>query len=181
MKLAVCRARGCNAKQSSWVTYGINWGATSSDGPYAAGAVEEGGGLGGAGGYAAGLLAVIAFGVICIGAAFADDNTLGQSLLFIGLGMVVLAFPAVMVWRLVRGSAKASVGATREDVEQLQAQRVAWRTREWQKPLRNKLVSAGFLVLVYGLLWIRATWHHAQHPHQSWVTPAMYTPWVSCT
>jgi hypothetical protein len=29
---------------------------------------------------------------------------------------------------------------------------------------------------VYALWWFRVTVHHAQHPHESWVTPAMATP-----
>jgi hypothetical protein len=129
-------------------------------------------------GCAAGVLGLAAMGVICCGAAFADDNTINQSLLFLGLGIAVLVIPVVAVWRLVRSIREGKVGATREDVEEMQAQQAAWRAREWQRPLRNKIVSTAFLMVVYGLLWMRATWHHAQHPHQSWVTPAMYTPWV---
>jgi hypothetical protein len=78
--------------------------------------------------------------------------------------------------RLVRGLREGKVGATRADLDELRAQRSAWAARERQKPLRSKLIGTAVMVAVYALWWMRVTVHHAQHPHESWVTPAICTP-----
>lgn len=119
---------------------------------------------------------VAGLGVICFGAAFADDNTHTQSALFLALGVAVLVWPCLVVWRLIRGLRAGQVGTTREELDGLRARRTAWHVRENQKPLRTKLLTTAFSVVIYGLWWFRVTVHHAQHPHESWVTPAMFTP-----
>jgi hypothetical protein len=126
--------------------------------------------------YTLAVLGVAAFGVIAIGAAFADDNTHTATLLFIALGLAALIWPGMVAWKLVRGLRAGKVGATREELDALRARRTAYHVRENQKPLRSKLISTAVAGGVYALWWFRVTVHHAQHPHESWVTPAMATP-----
>jgi len=126
--------------------------------------------------YALTVLAVAAIAVICFGAAFADGNTLTATVVCIGLGLLALIWPVVVVTRLVRGIRNGKVGSTREELDELRAQRSAWEARENQKPLRNKIIGTSILVAIYAFYWLRVTLHHAQHPHESWVTPAIGTP-----
>jgi hypothetical protein len=178
-RLAKCSTVGgkrvCAAKHDSLVSYAVKWAS------YAAFARENPPWQRGAAWltlvlYVLAVLSVVAFGVICFGAAFADDNTLNQSLLFIGLGVASLIWPAVVVLKLVRGIREGKVGTTREELDELRAQRSAWAARESQKPLRNKLIGTAVALVVYALWWMRVTVHHAEHPHESWVTPAIFTP-----
>ena len=124
--------------------------------------------------YAITMLALTALGVICFGAGVATLATGG--LMIAGLGLVILIFPAVAVRSLIRGIRAGKVGATREELDQMRAQQSVWRAREWQKPLRSKLLSTVLVLAFYSLWWLRVTVHHKQHPHESWLTPAMWTP-----
>jgi hypothetical protein len=178
-RLAKCSVGGakpvCGTKQSSPVTYVIKWASCSAFDPKcmpwlrgAAWLVLVA--------YTVAVVGVAAFGVIAIGASFADDNTHTATLLFIALGLAALIWPAMVAWRLVRGLRAGQVGATREELDAARAQRMAYHVRENQKPLRSKLINTAIAGGVYALWWFRVTVHHVQHPHESWVTPAMATP-----
>jgi hypothetical protein len=166
--------RGCAANHSSPLTYAVKWASCSAFAPEcttwqrtAAWLVLVA--------YTLAVLGVAAFGVICIGAAF-DNNTITATLMILALAFAALLWPGVVAWRLVRGIRAGKVGTTREELDELRAQRSAWATRESQKPLRTKVLSTAFAAVVYGLWWMRVTVHHAQHPRESWVTVAMWTP-----
>jgi hypothetical protein len=172
-----CTTQGCAARQNSWTSYAVKWAsctAMDSECPpwqrAAAWAVLAG--------YMLAMLGMTAIAVICFGAAFADDNTTVATCLFIGLGLAVLLVPGLAVRGLIRAIGAGKVGATRDEVEQIRAQRAERRAQEWQKPLRSKVGTTVFLLAMYGLWWARATLHRGQHPHESWVTPAMWTPFV---
>ena len=174
-KISQCSTGGCAARQNSWIIFAIKWGSYSAMNrslpPW-----QRIAGWMVLAVYAASLLALTAFGVICFGAAFADDNTITASLLFIGLGLAVLIVPALAVRSLIRGIRAGKVGGTREDLEQMRGQRTLWREREWQRPLRSKILTTAVLIALYSLWWMRVALHHALHPHESWMTPTMYTP-----
>jgi hypothetical protein len=178
-RLAQCSVdgtkRGCGANQNSLVTYAIKWASYSAFAPESLPWQRAAAWLVLAA-YTLVVLGAAAFGLICFGAAFADDNTITATLLFIALGLITLIWPAVVVWKLVRGFRAGKVGTTREELDALRARQTAWRVRESSKPLRSKIVGTAILVAVYALWWLRVTVHHAQHPHESWVAPAMWTP-----
>jgi lysylphosphatidylglycerol synthetase-like protein (DUF2156 family) len=179
-RLAKCSTVGgkpvCgSANRNSLVTYAIRWAS------YTAFAPECNPGQRTAAWlvlitYTLTLIAVAAFGVIALGAAFDSSNTVTATLLFIALGLFALAWPATIAWRLARGIRNGKVGATREELDALRTQRTAWATRENQKSLRSKLISTAIAAAIYVFWWIRVTVHHAQHPHESWITPAMFMP-----
>jgi hypothetical protein len=127
-------------------------------------------------GFAVFILGLTALGVVCFGASFADDNTVTARLAFIGLGAALLIWPAVTVRSLIRRKRAGTLSASLEELDQMRAQRAAWRAREWQRPMSSKIISTAVTVFIYGLWWIRVTLHHAQHPHESWMIPAMWTP-----
>ena len=166
--------RVCAAKQTSLVTYAIKWASCSAFDPACTTGQRAVAWLV-LTGYTVALLGIAAFGVICFGAAF-DNNTITATLAILALGVTALLWPGAVAWRMIRGLRAGKVGTTREELDQLRAQRSDWRMRESQKPLRTKLLTTVFLVVIYGLWWMRVTVHHAQHPHESWVTPAIWTP-----
>jgi hypothetical protein len=125
--------------------------------------------------YAAGVLAMAAFGVIAFGAAFADHNTMTARVLMIAIGIAAIAWPAITVYRFVRDLRAGKVGATREEVEQIREQRAMRHQREWQKPLRSKITSLVVSGVVIAFWWLRVTVGHARHPHEDWVGPAIAT------
>jgi len=177
-RLARCTTSGgkrvCAARQSSPNAYAIKWASCSAFDPTCTPWQRTGAWLVLVL-YTLAVLTVAVFGLMCFGAGFADDNTLNQSLLWIGLGMASLIWPVVVAVKLVRGIRDGQVGTTREELDELRAQRIEWRMRESQKPLRSRLVGTAATVAVYALWWMRAASHHA---HESWVTPAMAAPWV---
>lgn len=126
--------------------------------------------------YTVAVLGVAALGVIAIGASFDSSNTLTQMLLFLGLGVAALIWPGFVAWRLIRNLRAGKVGTTREQLDELRSRQTAWRMRENAKPLKTKLINIGITVAIYALWWMRVTVHHAQHPHESWVAPAIMTP-----
>jgi len=169
-----CSTQGCAAKQSSWSNYAVKWASCTAmdrDCPpwqrAAAWAVLAV--------YMLAMLGMTAIGVICFGMGIA---TLPGGWLFAGLGVAVLLVPGLALRRLIRGILTGKVGATREDVDQIRGQRAERRAREWQKPLQSKIGTTAFLLVMCGLFWARATLHRGQHPHETWVTPAMFTPCV---
>jgi hypothetical protein len=170
-------ATGCAARKNTWTRYVVRWAS------YAAmdrtrPMPQRVAGWAVLVLYVVAVLAFVALGVICLGAAFADNNSITATLVFIGFGIAVLLWPALAVISLVRGVRAGKLGATREEIEQMQAQRSVQRQRDWQKPLRSKIINTTVSCAIYALWWLRVTVHHAQHPHESWVTPAMTTPFL---
>jgi hypothetical protein len=180
-RLARCATRNgkrvCAANQTSPLTYAVKWASCSAFDPTCTPWQRTAAWLVLAG-YTVVLLAMAAFGVVSFGAACDNGNTITATLLMLAIGVAALLWPGVVAWRLVRGIGAGKVGTTREELDEFRAQRSEWRMRESQKPLRTKLLSAAFVVVVYGLWWMRVTVHHAQHPHESWVSPAMYAPFA---
>ena len=180
-RLAKCGVDGtrrgtCGVKRDSPIKYAIKWASCAAFQPTYAGWQRSAAWIVLAA-YTLAVLAVAAFGVICFGAAF-DHNTVTATLFMIAMGLVVAVWPAMVAWRLIRGIRNGRVGTTREELDELRAQRAAWAMREQQEPLRSKLISTAIGLAVYALWWIRVTVHHAQHPRESWVTPAMGTPFI---
>jgi hypothetical protein len=122
------------------------------------------------------VLSLIGGSVILIGAGVATISSGG--VLIIGIGLLLLIWPAVTVRALVRRKRAGGVRVSWEELEGMRAQRTAWRVRESGRSLRYKIVSTVICVSVYGLWWVRVTLHHAQHPHESWMTPAIWTPFL---
>jgi len=178
-RLAKCSVAGgktaCAARRNSLFTYAIKWSSYTAFAPSCTPWQRSAAWLMLVL-YALAVLAVAAFGIIAIGAAFDSSNTLTQTLLFVALGVASLIWPAIVAWKLIRGLRAGKLGATREELDALHAQRSAWAERESQRPLRSKLIGTAFLLGIYALWWIRVTVHHAQHPHDSWITPATWTP-----
>lgn len=126
--------------------------------------------------YAAYVLAWIGFGLLCIGASFADDNTARQQFLWILLGLAFLIYPALVIRSYLRRiQATGNLLVSKEEFESGAAQRVEVQNRRRGMPLRNKVISYAIGVVVLGLMWMRATVYHSRHPHESWVTPAFLT------
>ncbi|HXE07954.1 MAG TPA: hypothetical protein VN612_08665 [Acidobacteriaceae bacterium] len=122
------------------------------------------------------MLAVTAFGVIAIGASFDPSVTGVSKILVAGLGLLLFFLPGKAVIALVKRERAGQMRVSREDLDGLRAQRAAWRKREHEKPLRSKLMTTATILVSYGFLWVRTTLHHKQHPHENWMTPAIYTP-----
>lgn len=179
-RLAKCSIDGtkrgyCAANQNSLFTYAIKWASYTAFQPTCTTAQRAAAWIVLVG-YTLAVLGVAAIGVICFGASGADDNTRTATLLFIALGVAALIWPGMVARRLIRGIRAGKVGTTREELDDLRGRQAAWRMRESAKPLRTKLINTAVTAVIYALWWIRVTVHHAQHPHESWVTPAMATP-----
>ena len=162
-RLATCSTvrgkRVCAANQTSPIGYAVKWASYAAFAPEYTAWQRAAAWLVLAG-YTLGLLALTALGVVMIGAGLGTWSTGG--LLILGLGFAALIWPAVAVVRLVRGLREGKVGTTREELDELRAQRSAWAARERQKPLRSKLIGTAVMVAVYALWWMRVTVHHAQ-------------------
>jgi hypothetical protein len=169
--------RVCAANQNSLETYAVKWASYTAFAPEGTPWQRTAAWLVLAA-YTLAVLAIAAIGIISFGAAFDNSNTVTATLLFIGLGLACLIWPGIVARRLVRGIRAGKVGTTREELDELRAQRAAWATRESQKPLRTKVMTTVFAAAVYGLWWMRVTVHRAQHPRESWVTPAILTPFL---
>ena len=178
-RLAKCSSDGTRrgtraANQNSPLTYAVKWASYAAFAPESTPWQRAAAWLVLAG-YTATLLAIAAFGVICIGAAF-DNNPITATLMMLALAVAALLWPAVVAWRLVRGIRAGKVGTTREELDELRAQRSAWAMRESQKPLRSKVLTTVFGLLVFVALTLH-TKHRGTHSHESWVAAAItYAP-----
>jgi hypothetical protein len=168
-------ATGCAPGKNTWVSYIVKW-ATFAAMDKTSSAAQRLAGWGVLTLYALGMLAMVAVGLICFAMAFAGNNSIGLTLTFVGFGIAVLFVPGLAVVKLVRGIGAGKLGATREDLEQLRAERTMQHQREWQKPLRSKIGSTAISCAILAFMWIRAAILHAKHTHANWVAPAMWTP-----
>jgi len=119
------------------------------------------------------VLAIVAFGLIAIGASFADDNTLGQRAMFVGFGLLLFFLPGRAMRLLIRRRRAGQLRVSREELDTLRALRAAWRKRESEKPLSAKLLTIAAVVGALGLRWAM---HSARHRHDGWVDAAIYAP-----
>jgi hypothetical protein len=172
-------ARGCGVKQHTWTKLLRAW-ATCTAMDKTRSTPQRAAAWAVLAAYVAAMLGLTAIGVICIGAGLPDDKSSATPLM-IGVGLLVLLVPAMAVRGLVKGIRAGTLGTTREELEQMQAQQAAWRLRESQKPLRSKLVNLAIALVIYGWYWWRITVHHAQHPHESWITPVVMTSFLLYT
>lgn len=126
--------------------------------------------------YAAYVLGWIGFGLLCIGASFADSNTVRQQFLWVLLGLAFLIYPALVIRSYLRRiQATGNLLVSKEEFQSGVAQRVEVQSKRRQIPLRNKIISHAIGAVVLGLMWMRATVYHSRHPHESWMTPAFLT------
>ncbi len=117
-------------------------------------------------------LGFAALGVIFIGAAFADGPVLLRFVL-IALGGLMLLLPIqAMRSSILRRRTTGTWVVSREELQQLDAQRTEWRVRESQRPLSSKIISIVIMAVLLTGWWIRVTVHHS---HQNWLNPAIWT------
>jgi hypothetical protein len=124
--------------------------------------------------YAASVLGLIGFGVLCIGASSADG--VRQPLVLILFGLAFLIYPAVAIRSWIRRfRTTGSLRVSEEEFQSAAVQRVAVENKQRQRPLRNKIISYAIAVVVLGSWWARTTIYHSRHPHEFWTTPAFFT------
>jgi hypothetical protein len=124
--------------------------------------------------FAALVLAVSAFGVIAMGAGL--DTIHSGGLMMVGIGALVLLIPGMIGWSLVRRFRRTgSIHVTQEELRQMSEQISEGQAREWQKPLREKILAT---VSVTAILAVWRSWmeyRHSRGHHQNWVTFGMWT------
>ena len=124
-----------------------------------------------------GYLAACLLPLIGVGAAFADDNTRTAT-----VGFFVLAgLFALLPWWLTRSllryrSTHPFMRTQPEELGEITYRHTQWHIQENQKPLRSKIISTVTILTIYAYWWLRATFYHSHHPHETWITPAMWTP-----
>lgn len=128
---------------------------------------------------AAFLLLIAALSIELIFVGICADDTAGSILVVFGAALLI--WPGMVARTLFLRIRSGRLRVSAEEMQNAHRQRAAWRIRESRRPLRTKIVSTIFLVTVYGLWWLRVTLHHAQHPHESRLTPALWTPFVLYT
>lgn len=128
---------------------------------------------------AAFLLLIVALSVGLVFLGLRADDTTGSILVVIGAAL--LLWPVLVVRALILRIRHGQLRISTEELQDIHRQHIAWRIRQRQRPLRTRVFSAIFLVAVYSLWWLRVTLHHAQHPHESRLTPALWTPFVLYT
>jgi hypothetical protein len=177
-KRTMTRSRVAQPSWWTWLIYGLKWANYTAREPetprarlFAARAVLLLGLLG--------YLATCLLPLIGIEAAFADDNTRAATMFFLALAVVFALLPSWLTRSLLHyRSTHPSMRTQREELEEISAQHTQWHIQENQKPVRSKIISTAMILAIYGYWWARATVYHSHHPHDSWVTPAMWTPFA---
>jgi hypothetical protein len=133
--------------------------------------------------FAALLLSVITFGVIMMGAGIVIIHSVG--LVLVGFGALLLLIPGQVIrFYIDRYRTMGSIRTTQEELRQMSVQRTEWRAREWQKPLRTKILSTVVVAAVFSMWWIRVALHHSRHAHEDsfnpgvWTLFAIYAVWI---
>jgi hypothetical protein len=120
------------------------------------------------------VLAFVAFGLISFGAAFADDNTLLQSVLFVLIGLAMFIYPCVVIRRSVRRwRATGRLCAATEEWLAADAQRKAWQHNEQNIPMRSRVIKH---TITYGAIYLGmifpslgAVIKHRSHSSNVWL------------
>jgi hypothetical protein len=168
-------ATGCSPRKSPWSHYAVQW-ATCTAMDRTQPMPQRIAGWSVLALYGAWMLALVVISIVCFVMVFGVTDHPASMLIFLVGGLATLYWPVMAVVKLVRGVRAGKVGATREDVEQIRAQRTTQREREWQKPLRSKIISTVISCAIVAFLWIRVAIHSARHTHANWIEPALLTP-----
>ena len=157
----------------SWVMYAVKWSVFSAMEP-AAPIWQRVAGWALLVIFVALLLGITGMGVVFIGAGL---GTMGSGgLIMVGFGALLFVFPAQAVrWCVRRKRMTGSLRVSREELGRMRAQSAAWRAAERQKPLGSKIVTTAVIVVLLSGWWLRVALRHAQHPHDDWFNPAMWT------
>jgi hypothetical protein len=176
--MAVCRVRAqgqgrMSAPPWAWVEYAAGWGVWAA---FEAGVPgrQRVAGWGVLVGFGVLLLGITAIGVVFSGAGLDTFWRLGWLLALFGVALFVFPVRAVM-FLVRRRRERGSVGLSRAELGVMGEQRRTWRVREWEKPLRTKILTTAFMILFLGLWWARALLHSSHGHRDGWVTPAMWT------
>ena len=161
----------------TWLIYGLKWANYTAREPetptarrFAARAVLLLGLLG--------YLAACLLPLIGVGAAFAD-NTRTATMLFLALAVLFALLPWWLTRSLLRYRSMHPFMRTQpEELEEIGARHTQWHIQENQKPLRSKIISTATILALYGYWWVRATVYRSHHANDSWVTPALWTPFA---
>jgi hypothetical protein len=124
--------------------------------------------------FAAILLACTGVSILFIGAGLDTVRTGGLIMIFFGL--VLLLYPILAArsyFRRWRNTGTVLIPLS--ELEQARARQSQSFERERQKPLRTKIISTIIALIGLTYWWFRETLFHTRHPHESWVTPAMWT------
>jgi hypothetical protein len=175
-RLSQCSAQRSVARQAppwSWVRFAANWAnysAMESSLPLWQRAL----GWSLLAVFATLMLSAIALSIIFMGAGFATIRSLG--IVIVGCGALLLVIPGQVVWVCIsRFRMTGSIRTTKEELQQMGAQSTEWQVREWQKPLRSKILTTAVVVAVLSAWWIRIGLHHSRHAHENWFNPGLWT------
>ncbi len=126
-----------------------------------------------------GYVAACLFPLVAVGAAFADDNTRTETAGF----LVIAVLLALIPWWLTRSlfryrNTHPFMRTQPEELEEIRARHTQWHIQESRKPLRDKIIATVTTLAVFTFWWLRAMVFHPNRHHDSWVTPAIYTPFA---
>ena len=177
-KRSTTRPRVAQPSWWTWLIYSLKWANYTAREPeisrarlFAARAVLLLGLLG--------YLATCLFPLVCVVAAFADDNTRSATIFFLAMAV----FFAIIPWGFTRSllryrSTHPFMRTQPEELGEISVEHTQWHKQENQKPLRAKIISTATILALCGYWWSRVTIYHSHHPHESWITPAMWTPFA---
>jgi len=177
-KRSTTRPRVAQPSWWTWLVYSLKWANYTAREPeisrarlFAARAVLLLGLLG--------YLATCLFPLVCVGAAFADDNTRTATVLFLAMAALCALLPWWLTRSLLRYRSTHPFMRTQpEELEEIGARHTQWHIQENQKPLRSKIISTVTILAAYGYWWVRATSYRSHHANDSRITPAMWTPFM---
>ncbi len=177
-KSSTTRSRVAQPSLWTWLIYSLKWANYTAREPeipparrYAARAVLLLGLLG--------YLAACLLPLIGIGASLADDNTRTATAIFLGITALLALIPWWLTRSLLRYRSTHPFMRTQpEELGEISARHTQWHIQENQKPLRSKIISTAMILAAYGYWWIRVTVYHSHHSNESWVTPALWTPFT---
>lgn len=129
-----------------------------------------------------GYIAACLFPLIGVGAALDDSNTRVATAIF----SLMALLSAILPWWLTRSLLRYKrthpfMQTPPEELEQIRARHTQWHIQESRKPLRDKIIATVTTLAIFTFWWLRATVLHPNRHHDSWITPAIYTPFALYT